>query len=458
MKEETVNQKLRQLPSIEELLSTPQLQKRIEQFSHVTVTTGCREVLSKLRETILNGDLVPKLDDIIQKIEETLQSQASFSLQRVINGTGVILHTNLGRAPLGREAMQHLTEVAENYDNLEMELNSGKRGQRGVLVEQYLKDLSGAEAGLVVNNNAGAVLLILQALAFGKEVIISRGELVQIGGGFRIPEILSLSGAILKEIGTTNQTFLDDYKNAISENTACLLKVHHSNFKMEGFVKETVLEELVKLGQKQDLVTIFDLGSGALLDTKQFGLAHEPTVQEAVQTGVDLMAFSGDKLLGGPQAGIIVGKKVLIEKLKKYPLYRALRVAKLTLSALEITLLHYLKKEASEKIPIWKMISISNGNLKSRGEQIIQKSQIKTIILKESQSFLGGGSLPQQSLPTYVLRFDSGSTPEILSEKFRKLRPPVIGRIEDEKFVLDLRTVFPEQDDLMVESIRKVLA
>ncbi|HKZ22684.1 MAG TPA: L-seryl-tRNA(Sec) selenium transferase [candidate division Zixibacteria bacterium] len=458
MKEETVNQKLRQLPSVEELLSTPQLQKRIVQVSHVMVTTGCREVLSKLRETILNGDLVPKLDDIIEKVEETLQSRFSFSLQKVINGTGVILHTNLGRAPLGREVMQHLTEVAENYNNLEMELNSGKRGQRGVLVEQYLKELTGAEAGLVVNNNAGAVLLILQALTSGKEVIISRGELVQIGGGFRIPEILSLSGAILKEIGTTNQTLLEDYKNAISENTACLLKVHHSNFKMEGFVKETALEELVKLGQKQDLVTIFDLGSGALLDTKQFGLAHEPTIQEAVQSGVDLVAFSGDKLLGGPQAGIIVGKKVFVEKLKKYPLYRALRVAKLTLSVLEITLLHYLKREATEKIPIWKMISTSNDNLKSRGEKIIQKSKNQKITLKESQSFLGGGSLPQQSLPTYVLSFDSGSAPEILSEKFRKLRPPVIGRIEDEKFVLDLRTVFPEQDDLMVESIRKVLA
>lgn len=422
------------------------------------VTSSCREVLSKLRETILNGDLVPKLDDIIEKVEITLDTDFSFGLQKIINGTGVILHTNLGRAPLGREVMQHLTEVAENYNNLEMELNSGKRGQRGVLVEQYLKELTSAEAGLVVNNNAGAVLLILQALASGKEVIISRGELVQIGGGFRIPEILSLSGAILKEIGTTNQTFLDDYKNAISENTACILKVHHSNFKMEGFVKETALEELVKLGQKQDLVTIFDLGSGALLDIKQFGLAHEPTVQEAVQTGVDLVAFSGDKLLGGPQAGIIVGKKALVEKLKKYPLYRALRVAKLTLSALEITLLHYLKKEAAEKIPIWQMISTPQESLKSRGEKIIQKSKNQKITLKESQSFLGGGSLPQQSLPTHVLSFNADSAPEILSEKFRKLRPPIIGRIEDEKFVLDLRTVFPERDDLIVESIRKVLA
>ena len=458
MKEETINQKFRQLPSVEELLSTPQLQKRTEQVSHLIVATSCREVLSKLRETILNGDLVPKLDDIIEKVEETLESRFSFSLQKVINGTGVILHTNLGRAPLGKDAMEHLTEVAENYNNLEMELNSGKRGQRGVLVEQYLKELTGAEAGLVVNNNAGAVLLILQALAKGKEVIISRGELVQIGGGFRIPEILSLSGASLKEIGTTNQTLLEDYRNAISENTAGLLKVHHSNFKMEGFVKETALEELVKLGREQNLVTIFDLGSGALLDTKQFGLAHEPTVPEAVQTGVDLVAFSGDKLLGGPQAGIIVGKKVLIEKLKKYPLYRALRVAKLTLSVLEITLLHYLKKETPEKIPIWKMISNSKENLKSRGEKIIQKSKKQTITLKESQSFLGGGSLPQQSLPTYVLSFNSDFAPEILSEKFRKLRPPVIGRIEDENFVLDLRTIFPEQDDLIVESIRKVLA
>jgi len=458
MKEETINQKLRQLPSVEELLSTPQLQKRIEQVSHVIVTTSCREVLSKLRETILNGDLVPKLDDIIEKVEETLESRFSFSLQKVINGTGVILHTNLGRAPLGKEVIQHLTGVSENYNNLEIELDSGKRGQRGILVEQYLKELTGAEAGLVVNNNAGAVLLILQALASGKEVIISRGELVQIGGGFRIPEILSLSGAILKEIGTTNQTMLEDYKNAISENTACLLKVHHSNFKMEGFVRETALEELVKLGQKQDLVTIFDLGSGVLLDTKQFGLTHEPTVQEAVQTGVDLVAFSGDKLLGGPQAGIIVGKTALIEKLKKYPLYRALRVAKLTLSALEITLLHYLKKEATEKIPIWKIISTSKESLKSRGEKIIQKPKNQKITLKESQSFLGGGSLPQQSLPTYVLSFNSEFAPEMLSEKFRKLRLPVIGRIEDEKFVLDLRTVFPEQDDLIVESIRKVLA
>ncbi len=457
MKEEIVNQKLRQLPSVEELLETPPLKKRMAEVSHVMVTTSCREVLSKLRETILNGDSVPKLNEIISRVEKNLDSLLTFSLQKVINGTGVILHTNLGRAPLGKDVVTHLSEIAENYNNLELELESGKRGQRGVLIEKYLRELTGAEAGLVVNNNAGAVLLILQALAKGKEVIISRGELVQIGGGFRIPEILSLSGAILKEIGTTNQTLLEDYRNAISENTAGFLKVHHSNFKMEGFVKETALEELVKLGREQNLVTIFDLGSGALLDTKQFGLAHELTVQEAVQTGVDLVAFSGDKLLGGPQAGIIVGKKDLIEKLKKHPLYRVLRVAKLTLSALEATLLYYLKKEASEKIPVWRMISTSKESLKARAEKITQKLKNQQITLRESQSFLGGGSLPQQSLATYVLSFNSDTAPEILAEKFRKLRPPIIGRIENESFVLDLRTVFSEQDELIVESIRQAL-
>ncbi|OGC78774.1 MAG: L-seryl-tRNA(Sec) selenium transferase [candidate division Zixibacteria bacterium RBG_16_40_9] len=457
MKEEIVNQKLRQLPSVEELLETPQLKKRIEELSHLIVTSRCREVVAKFRENVLNGNSVPQTLEIVKKVEETLDYEFSFALQKVINGTGIIMHTNLGRAPLGKEVLEQLQEVAENYNNLELELESGQRGQRGVLVEKYLKELTGAEAGLVVNNNAGAVLLILQALAKGKEVIISRGELVQIGGGFRIPEILSLSGAILKEVGTTNQTFLQDYKDAISENTACLLKVHHSNFKMEGFVRETPLEELVNLGQKQNLVTVFDLGSGALMDTRQFGLVHEPMVQEAISLGVDLVAFSGDKLLAGPQAGIIVGKKVLIEKLKKYPLYRALRVDKLTLSVLETTLLYYLKKEATEKIPVWKMISTSKETLKNRGETIIKQVKNEKISLKESQSFLGGGALPQQSLPTYVLGFNSDTAPEILAEKFRKLRPPIIGRIEDESFVLDLRTVFPVQDDLIVESIRKVL-
>lgn len=458
MKEEILNQKLRQLPSVEELLETPQLKKRIEELSHLIVTSRCREVMARFRENVLNGDSVPPTLEIVTKVEKTLDYEFSFMLQKVINGTGIIMHTNLGRAPLGREVVEHLQEIAENYNNLELELESGKRGQRGVLVEKYLKELTGAEDGLVVNNNAGAVLLILQTLAKDKEVIISRGELVQIGGGFRIPEISSLSGAILKEVGTTNQTFLQDYKDSITENTAILLKVHHSNFKMEGFVRETALEELVKLGKEQDLLTIFDLGSGALLDTKKFGLVHEPAVPEAIASGVDLVAFSGDKLLGGPQAGIIVGRKVLIEKLKKYPLYRALRVAKLTLSALEITLLHYLKKEATEKISIWKMISITKESLKNRGEKIIKQIKNEKIALKESQSFLGGGALPQQSLPTYVLRFNSDSAPEILSEKFRKSKPLIIGRIEEERFVLDLRTVFPEQDDLVIEAICKVLA
>ncbi len=439
-------------------METPQLKKRIEELSHLIVTSRCREVIAAFRDNILSGNSVPQTAEIVKKVEETLDHEFSFALQKVINGTGIIMHTNLGRAPLGKEVIEHLQEIAENYNNLELELDSGKRGQRGVLVEKYLKELTGAEAGLVVNNNAGAVLLILQALAKDKEVIISRGELVQIGGGFRIPEILSLSGAILKEVGTTNQTFSQDYKDAITEKTSLLLKVHHSNFKMEGFVRETVLEELVKLGREQNLLTIFDLGSGALLDTKQFGLAHEPTVPEAVASGVDLVAFSGDKLLGGPQAGIVVGKKVLIEKLKKYPLYRALRVDKLTLSALEITLLHYLKKEATEKIPIWKMISVTKESLKTRGGKIIKQVNIKTISVKESQSFLGGGALPQQSLPTYVLSFNSALAPEILAEKFRKFKPPIIGRIEDERFVLDLRTIFPEQDDVVIESVRQVLS
>ncbi|OGC89521.1 MAG: L-seryl-tRNA(Sec) selenium transferase, partial [candidate division Zixibacteria bacterium RBG_16_48_11] len=339
MSKESLQEKLRALPSVEELLSSEELKNLVALYSHPIVAKVCREVLADAREMIVHQEREVYKAEILSEIDSHLAQQFSFRVQPVINATGIILHTNLGRAPLSSEMLQHIAETVTNYNNLEYNLESGQRGQRGGLVEQLLCELTGAEAACVVNNNAGAMFLILSTLATGKEVIVSRGELVQIGGGFRIPEILSLSGAILKEIGTTNQTAIEDYERAITENTAILLKVHHSNFRMEGFVQESSIKELAELAVEKKLYLIYDQGSGAVIDTKQFGLAQEPLVQEGVSSGADLVAFSGDKLLGGPQAGVIIGKTELVNKIKSNPLYRALRPDKFTLSGLEETVL-----------------------------------------------------------------------------------------------------------------------
>ncbi|MGB2697755.1 MAG: L-seryl-tRNA(Sec) selenium transferase [Candidatus Zixiibacteriota bacterium] len=460
-KGDELREKLRKIPSIEEILESIELQDYIHKFSHQTVAETAREVVSSLRKKLMKKDKEEiSSRTIIKEIERILSPQEKLFTKPVINGTGVILHTNFGRAPLGEDLLNHVKEISKNYCTLEYDLKLGKRGERTSFLEKLICKLTNAEGSLVVNNNAAAVLLILTGLAKGKEAIVSRGELVQIGGGFKVPEIMAQSSAILKEVGTTNRATLVDYAHAICENTALLLKVHHSNFKMIGFTEEVGLRELVKLGKENNIPVIQDLGSGALLPTEDFGLAHEPTAQDAINAGVDLVSFSGDKLLGGPQSGIILGKKNWIEVLRKHPLYRALRVDKIVIAGLENLILTYLKKEATEKIPAWRMMNTSLDELKSRAQKLkrkLEENDIK-VSVSESKSTVGGGSLPGETLPTYVLSFDSEITPDQLSEKFRSLPTPIIGRIENDRFTLDLRTIFPHQDKILLDSIKSILS
>ncbi|HWR65677.1 MAG TPA: L-seryl-tRNA(Sec) selenium transferase, partial [Bellilinea sp.] len=368
-----------------------------------------------------------------------------------INATGVILHTNLGRAPLSTEAAEEMQQAAINYASLEYNLDSGQRGSREVHAESLLTRLTGAEAALVVNNNAAAVLLALSALAKRRAVIISRTQLVEIGGGFRVPDVMKQSGARLVEVGATNRVHLSDYCNAIEEAApALVLHAHSSNFKLIGFTSEPTLAEVCDAAHQQGVPFLDDLGSGAILDTAAFGLSHEPTVQESLSAGADLVCFSGDKLLGGPQAGIIVGSKTLVQKLKKHPLARAVRADKLCLAALSATLLHYLKDEALEKIPVWRMISLSAESLRQRAE-----SWQKTIgqgQLVAGLSTVGGGSLPEETLPTTLLVLDLPKPNELLA-RLRCGTPPVIARIENNRVAVDPRTVLPDQEELLLAQL-----
>jgi L-seryl-tRNA(Ser) seleniumtransferase len=452
------SRKLRQIPSIEEILQSEGLHKYISSLSRPLVTQISRKIVDQIRKELSKKSFSISREIIITRIIEELENLSSSTLKPVINGTGVIIHTNLGRAPIGGEVLKHISEVSISYSSLEYDLKKGKRGERTTFLEKLLCELSGAETALVVNNNAAAVLLILSGLAKGKEVIISRGELVQIGGGFKIPEILAESGAVMKEVGTTNRTSISDYQRAINKNTRVLLKVHKSNFWMSGFVKELAVEELVSLGRKHRLITVEDLGSGAVLFTEDFGLGHEPRITEGISAGADLVCFSGDKLLGGPQAGIVIGRKKYVDQLRKNPLYRALRVDKMVISGLEQVTSNYLKKE-EEKIPIWKMISISLEDLRRRAEKISAQLNAFGISasLKESKSTVGGGSLPGETLPTIILSLNSEIPADNLSEKFRNLEFPIIGRIEKNRFILDLRTIFPEQEEIVIQSIKRVL-
>jgi L-seryl-tRNA(Ser) seleniumtransferase len=373
----------------------------------------------------------------------------------VINATGIILHTNLGRAPLSNAAIQVMNEVSCGYSNLEFNLQSGQRGSRLVHAESLLKHLTQAEAALVVNNNAAAVLLVLSALAARRQVVISRTQLVEIGGGFRIPDVMRQSGARLHEVGTTNQVQLDDYATAIQEAApALVMHAHRSNFRITGFTSEPTLPELAKLCHQAGVPFVDDLGSGALLDTAQFGLEHEPTVYESLSADADLVCFSGDKLLGGPQAGIIIGKADLIAKLRKHALARAIRADKLCLAALSATLLHYLKDEAIQEIPIWRMIAASPECLQLRAEA--WKNILNTGEVLPSQSAAGGGSLPEETQPTYVLAL-SVASPNRFLEKLRHCQPPIIARLEMDKVLLDPRTVLPEQEPDLLAAIRTTL-
>jgi len=455
-KSQTNNKELRKLPSVEHFLISDGIQEAITRYSCTLVTQSLQTVLAENRGRILSGGICPSKPEILREITQHLYQQWSGLCSSVINGTGVILHTNIGRAPLSGKAIASLSETSKNYCNLEYDLPTGKRGIRARAVEKLLCAITGAESALVVNNNAGAVFLILATLSEGKEIILSRGELVQIGGGFRIPEIIEVAGVCLREVGTTNKTFIEDYERAIGEKTALLLKVHTSNFAIRGFTHSVSAEELRTLGEKYNLPVVYDIGSGALLDTADFGLEHETTVQEALTNGADIVCFSGDKLLGGPQSGIILGAKKYLDILRKHPLLRIVRIDKMSTIALEATLMHYLKKEAVTEIPIWRMISASIDGLRARAEAVIEElisAGVKSEI-QEGRSMVGGGSLPDQTLPTILVVVKPPYSVEEFAFKLRLSSPAIIGRISENSFIIDMRTVLPTLDKTVIEVIK----
>jgi L-seryl-tRNA(Ser) seleniumtransferase len=452
----------RSLPSVDKLISDGRLKQFEEAYSRPLVLDLVRQLLEESRLSIAHGGPTPSVDELVKSISDRIQVVGRPSLSPVINATGVILHTNLGRAPLSQEALAAMELTSMGYDNLEFDLQSGKRGSRQVHVESLLCQLTGAEAALVVNNNASGVLLALTALAKRKEVITSRGQAVEIGGGFRIPDVMRQSGAKLVEVGTTNCTYLSDYEQAITPRTAALLRVHSSNFKIVGFTQEVALEELVQLGEQYNLLVLDDLGSGCLLDTTKYGLDPEPKIQDSIAAGVGLAFCSGDKLFGGPQAGIIVGEKHLIDKLKKRPLARAVRIDKIRLAGLAVTLLHYLKEEAEQKIPVWQMISTPLAEIEGRAQEWTQHlAGVATVI--EGESVVGGGSLPGSNLPTRLVAIKGsvkgkeGNTVQEMARKLRLQRPPVIGRIEGNSLLLDPRTVPSEEDEAVLQTLRSAL-
>src|SRR2546425_1035087 len=460
---------LRQIPSVDELLLQPRLAALSKRVERSLVVEVARAVLADLRGRIageLAASVVAALsvEDIEGTIAEWVERILAHSLQPVINATGVILHTNLGRAPLPESVVEEFRRTATQYSNLEYDLEAGARGKRDVHTAELLKRLTGAEAAIVVNNCAAAVLVTLAALARGGEVIVSRGELIEIGDGFRIPEIMEQSGAILREVGTTNRTRLADYENAINEKSRLLLRVHPSNFKVTGFTDKPSLDELVTLSQRSGLPLVEDLGSGCLIDLSEHGIS-EPTVRQSVEAGVGLVTFSGDKLLGGPQAGIIAGKKDLIARVRRHPLFRALRVDKLTIAALGATLGAYLRA-AWEEVPAMRMIRMTPHELKRRAENFIRELRPELpldeveIEIADGTSLAGGGSTPSQSLPSKVIRIASARySPPKLEQRLRRAPAgiAVIARVEDERLILDLRTVFPEQDPLLIKTLAAVL-
>ncbi len=459
---------LRKIPKMDDIWTKIEAKEELKEFNESMAKNELRDVLQNLRTDILQGHAdtfneMRLLDDsIVNEVLFQCQKLASMQLRKVINGTGVVLHTNLGRAPLGDYVKDALWDIAKGYSNLEMDLDTGKRGSRYSHMKELLLKLTGAEDAIVVNNNAGAVLLTLSAITKGKEVIISRGELVEIGGSFRVPEVMEQSGATLVEVGATNKTHLRDYEKAITPETGALLKVHQSNFKIMGFTQEANMEELVKLAEKNDLPMINDLGSGLFLSLQPFGFPPEPTVQEAVAAGCDVVTFSGDKLLGGAQAGIIAGKKKWIQQIAKHPLTRALRVDKLTLCALEATLKLYLNpEEALVKIPALRMMTEKPDALEVRAEQLIymlkpallnNKTLSLSVVTETSQ--VGGGAYPTVQLESRLIRFEGEPQAVTKLERFlRQHQPAIIGRIQDNGYMLDLRTLFEDDFETIVKAI-----
>jgi L-seryl-tRNA(Ser) seleniumtransferase len=460
----------RKLPSVDELVRSPELAHLVSEDGQASVTDAARSVLARLRDEI-SADRLNQvgvelaISGLPGAIANELRRALAYSLRPVVNATGVVLHTNLGRAPLAQSALEHIQEVAGTYSNLEFDLVEGERGKRDVHVDRLFARLLNQEAEtestphvstIVVNNNAAAVLLALNTLAEGGEVIVSRGELVEIGGSFRIPDVMAKSGAILREVGTTNRTRIADYERAIDDKTRLLLRVHRSNFEISGFTEQPTVEELVGLARERHIPLIEDLGSGALFDLGSVGVTGEPGVMDSLRAGVDVVTYSGDKLLGGPQAGFLSGRRELIARMRANSLFRALRVDKLTYAALEATLLAYVKRD-HDQIPALRIMRISAGEIGGRAQAIaeqINSNEIRAEVI-DGESLLGGGSAPSAVLPTKLLAITAAHlSAENLAERLRASNPPIIVRVEDGRVLLDLRTVFPEQDD----TLGKVLA
>lgn len=452
-----MNQELfRKLPKVDKLLKLPLFTNLIEKKGYNSVYEGITLSIDSFRNSIMNNSIKSLSEnDVIEKAMSIIQKKSKNNLKKVINGTGTIIHTNLGRSVFSKKMIENLSHVLSGYNNLEYNLETGERGSRYSHIENLICEITGAEGAVLVNNNAAAVLLCLDEFSKNKEVVVSRGELVEIGGSFRIPDIMRASGSKLVEVGTTNRTHTYDYENVINENTSMLLKVHTSNYKIIGFTEEIKREEIVALGQKYNIITMEDLGSGVLVDFSKYKMKKEPTIFDSLNSGMDIVTFSGDKLLGGPQCGIIIGKKELIQRLKRNQLLRAFRVCKMTLSALEVLLREY-KNENYEDIPTLSMIIEPIDNVLLRAQQLqnkFSKTNIVTEIL-QSKAMIGGGSMPEEVMDSFALSFPEINPIEI--EKYlRTCSNPIVGRVQNNRFMLDLKTIFPEDFDTVVETMKK---
>lgn len=457
---------LRQLPSVDEVLKAPEIKSLSLVYPRRLIVEAIRTSINEARGRIASSSASVKtvnLNTLISKVKKLVEEAHQPSLRKVINATGVVIHTNLGRSPLPQKAIEAMVNISSGYSNLEMDLKTGERGSRHSHIVSLLATLTGAESAMVVNNNASAVLLALSALASSREAIVSRGQLVEIGGSFRIPDVMRQSGAILKEVGTTNKTYISDFRDAIGENTALLMRVHPSNFRVVGFSAEVSLEELVALGREFNLPVLDDLGSGVLLDLVSYGMLDEPTAQSSIKAGADVVTFSGDKLLGGPQAGIILGKKKYVSLLEKHSLARAIRVDKFTLASLEATLSLYLDEEkALVQVPTLKMLTATQAELKKVADRLAAgiREVVGQAMLVESEkdvSKAGGGSLPLADLPTAVVSIKPlNMTVNELEQKLRNGKPPILARIKEDKLLLDVRTIQEGEDEEITTSLKKI--
>ncbi len=461
------NMLYRSIPKVDVLLENPDIVTLIENHHRDVVVDVIREEIDKLRNFIKENDDVnlieEKINNLIENIKISTEKVYSYNIKKVINGTGTILHTNLGRAIISKKHADYLSEVVTSYSNLEYNLEEGKRGERYSHFEKLICKITGAEAAMAVNNNAAAVMLVLSSMAAEKEVIVSRGELVEVGGKFRIPDVMKSSNAHLVEIGTTNKTHLEDYEDAISENTGAFLKVHTSNFKILGFTESVSIEELCKLGREKDIPVIEDIGSGVLIDLSEYGLEYEPTVQDSIKAGVDVVSFSGDKLLGGPQAGIIVGKKKYIDKMKKNPLTRAFRIDKFTATILEMIFHEYLNEEdAIKNIPVLSLITKDLKEIEKNANALFNKIEnlenVADINVEDTFSQIGGGSLPAERIKSKsVTIMPKNISTQSLEAKLRAGKNPVVGRISEEKLILDMRTVLEDEIDILAQKLIDIL-